>query len=216
MTTNMKRFNFPYPIKPWIQSQAWGVYNPAYQRFGFNRHNGTDVALGNDKVVRAPFDGTIINAATRENSKWQPNGGGIFISLLSSEPSSFDDGKEAFVLADFLHCERLLVSEGQTVFPAQALAIADNTGFSTGPHTHIQLRRVFVRNSKPPKGISTYRVFAQNVWLENVDNNDANNTFDPSPYYTKTYVLDDGLSAIQQALNRIAAAIQALRSPKGR
>lgn len=182
------RFTFPYPVKPWVQTQAWGVQNPAYARFGFTRHNGNDVALGADKLIRAPFAGTLNYVATKENGLWQPNGGGVFVSLLSKDQYLFDDGVIAYVMADFLHLEQPLCSLGDEVLLGTVLAITDNTGFSTGPHTHIQLRRV-----QKGQGLADSPRFSrpgEDVGYVLVDHNEANNTFDPTPYFTKTYALD--------------------------
>jgi murein DD-endopeptidase MepM/ murein hydrolase activator NlpD len=178
------RFTFPWPVKPWVQTQAWGIYNTAYQRFGFTRHNGNDVLLGADKLIRSPFAGTVIRPSTKENGLWQPNGGGVFLSVLSDELFLFDDGKTAHVFADFLHCDRLIQPEGEKVLTGTVLAVADNTGFSTGPHTHVQLRRCSV----VPGG--QYIVDGNNVHLEWLDQNEANNSFDPTPYFSKTYAAD--------------------------
>jgi murein DD-endopeptidase MepM/ murein hydrolase activator NlpD len=169
------RFTFPYPVKPWLQTQAHGIYNPAYHRFGFDRHNGNDVALGRDRLIRAPFPGKIVRVATKENGLWQPAGGGVYIGLLSKLAYEFDDGVVSNVLADFLHCEQLLRGEREDVLLGTVLAVADNTGFSTGPHTHIQLRRCSVN----PDGTWTF-----------IDQNDANGSFDPTPYFTGTYAKD--------------------------
>jgi murein DD-endopeptidase MepM/ murein hydrolase activator NlpD len=188
----MPRFTFPYPVKPWRLTQSWGIYNPAYERFGFSRHNGVDVGHGEDRIIRAPFTGTIVRTGN------QPEGGGIFCGLYSSDVFTFLDQKEARVLVDFLHCERLLITEGQTVFRGQAIAIAGNTGFSTGPHTHIQLRRGEWRDT----------------YFEPADQNDANNSFDPAPYYTGTYLIDDELSVIAKAVAAITEAVK--RLTKGR
>lgn len=198
----MKRFKFPCPIKPWIVTREWGVYDPIYAQFGFKFHNGTDVALESDKLVRAPFAGTIIRAGTKENGQWQPNGGGIYCGLLSDEEYLFDDSKTAFVLMDELHDEKLLVSEGQHVIAGQPLAIGDNTGASTGNHTHFQLRRE-TKIPAPVGASNSYRFLSDSFLLQDVDKNEMNNSFDPTPYYTGTYVIDDAVSGIQKILNSI-------------
>ncbi|HXI98625.1 MAG TPA: M23 family metallopeptidase [Gemmatimonadaceae bacterium] len=180
------RFEFPYPVKPWLQTQAWGVLNPAYQQFGFSRHNGNDVALGADKLIRAPFPGTINYVATKDNGLWQPNGGGVFVSLLSKDEYHFDDGVIAYVMADFLHLEQPLVALGDEALLGTVLAIADNTGFSTGPHTHIQLRRVQKGTSDSPR----FTRPGEDDGYVLVDHNDANNSFNPTPYFTNTYAVD--------------------------
>jgi murein DD-endopeptidase MepM/ murein hydrolase activator NlpD len=186
----MPRFTFPYPIKPWRVTQPWGVDDPLYKRFGFTFHNGVDVAHGEDRLIHAPFTGRIVRTGD------QPQGGGIFCGLFSADSFTFLDQMESRVLADFLHCEQLLVTEGQTVFRGQAIAIAGNTGLSTGPHTHIQLRRG-----------SWYEVLGYFVPL---DANDANNSFNPEPYYTGTYLIDDELSRISKAIAAIRHAVSRL------
>src|SRR4051812_26751617 len=75
---------FFWPLKPHAISQGWGTYNPAvYSQFGFSRHNGIDHQLPPDKKIFAPCDGTIVRVATKENGQWQPNGGGVFVSLMT-------------------------------------------------------------------------------------------------------------------------------------
>lgn len=164
------------PVSPWIVNQPWGVPNEIYRQFGFGQHNGIDVAVDADGVIQSPVDGVVLRAADKENGQWQPNGGGIFISVLSNEEYDFDDGVKSHVLFDFLHCERLLKPEGADVLSGDYLAIQDNTGFSTGPHTHIQARRCNVL----PGG--DYYFKGSFVHLEWVDKNDANNSFDFTPY----------------------------------
>jgi murein DD-endopeptidase MepM/ murein hydrolase activator NlpD len=198
----MPRFTFPFPVKPWRETQKWGVRNDAYKPFGYGHHNGVDVAIGADRLIRAPFAGQIVRAATKENGEWQPQGGGIFVSLLSNEPFTFDDGVTAFVLADFLHCEHLIVKAGASVEPGFALAYADNTGFSTGHHTHIQLRREKIIPA-PANAPTSYRVRNDFQYLMDVDRNDANNSFDPTPYCSGTYVIDDALRVANSLLSRI-------------
>lgn len=168
----MSKLSLYYPAEPYQLNQAWGIYNPAYQQFGFSRHNGIDIALGADKKLYAPCDGTIVRHGN------QPNGGGIFLGMMTGE-YDWDDGKYR-VLLDFLHCETLIALEGATVKAGDLLAVADNTGFSTGPHTHIQPRRVKNWNNQSGPTLS----------FELVDQNDANGSFDPRPYFNGYYATD--------------------------
>jgi murein DD-endopeptidase MepM/ murein hydrolase activator NlpD len=200
----MSRFTFPYTHKPWRVSQGWGIFNPAYQRFGFSRHNGIDVYVGDDKRSRAPWPGTVLRVASKENGLWEPNGGGVYVSILSDEEFEFDDGFTARVFIDFLHGEKPLVSRGQHVIAAQPVLLNDNTGFSTGPHTHIQLRRCRV----VPEG--NYDLNGKPVRLEWVDANDAHNSFDPTRYFTGTYVIEDQFNAFAELYRRFNLAYQAL------
>jgi len=161
------------PVKPYRISQGWGVSRPEiYSQFGFTKHNGIDVALGTDSIVRCPFEGEVIS------SGWQPTGGGLWLGFLSDEEFDFDDGKRARILVDFLHLKDIkrhpgLNYKGQV---GDVLAIANNTGFSTGPHTHIQPKRVI----KTPAG------------LIEIDKNDANNSFDWTPYLNGHHAEDYG------------------------
>jgi hypothetical protein len=201
----LMRFALSRAIKPWVVNQPWGVYNPpVYRQFGFDRHNGIDVALGADATIYAPFAGTVIRSATKENGQWQPQGGGVFVSLLSDDKYLFDDGNTAYVTLDFLHCDHLLLSTFAHVSEGTALAVADNTGFSTGSHTHIQARRC--RLVEDPNG--AYVVSGRHVHLEWTDVNDANDSFDFAPYLTDAYASDrrvatspDVPSLLRQALS---------------
>lgn len=183
------RFPFPYPVNPWSVTQPWGVYDPRYKQFGFTAHNGVDCRLGADRTIYAPHAGTVVRAYTKENGLWQPAGGGVFLTTLTDEQYDFDDGQKCYVLEDFLHCERLLVKDGDHVEVGQAIAIADNTGFSTGPHTHIQLRREVMQPYTGQPGLSPFRIRGNDYALFDVDKNNANNSFDPAPYYSLTYVI---------------------------
>ena len=140
------KFQLHYPAKPYKLNQAWGT----------------------NKKIRAPFDGVCIKIG------YQPNGGGNFLGFISKNYYEFGDGKVCQVLLDFLHCESISVKGGQDCEEGDELAIGDNTGFSTGTHTHIQPRRVSW------DGIS----------IQTIDKNDANNSFDIVPYFTGDYAED--------------------------
>lgn len=167
----MKAFTLYYPAFPYRVNQGWGIRNPLYEQFGFSLHNGIDIALGEDKRLYAPFDGTIVRTGN------QPNGGGIFLGLMSKDVYAFPDNKQARVLLDFLHNEKNVVTEGEEVVRGQLLAVGDNTGFSTGPHTHLQPRRIRSWNKK---------VGAALAWTP-TDTNDANDSFDLTPYWNGEY-----------------------------
>lgn len=168
------KFEFYYIAKPYHQNQAWGVLNidpktgkSIYEQFGFRLHNGEDIGFSKDKTVYCPIDAAVYRKLN------QPNGGGIVVSILT-DMYLWMDGKKAKCLIDFMHLEKILVDEGQKVSIGQKIAIADNTGFSTGEHCHVQCRRV-VQIGKD---------------LIDVDKNGANDSFDHSKYYTGLYAQD--------------------------
>lgn len=160
---------FFIPQDTWQVTQPWGIERPdVYSRFGFSAHNGVDVRLAPNKLIRAPFDGEIVQI------DYQANGGGIYCSIMSTDRFMFPDGIEANVLWDFLHLESTQCVKGKHYLVGDVIAVADNTGFSTGSHTHHQVRRVYK---------------TRNTW-QDADRNNANNSIDPTPYfkgYAKNY-----------------------------
>jgi murein DD-endopeptidase MepM/ murein hydrolase activator NlpD len=164
----MKKYSMP--LKPMKVNQKWGNLNIVngtniYAQFGFKLHNGTDYAPTKNKLISAPCDGMIVRTGN------QPTGGGIFLGLIDG------DGSMVF---DFLHCEKLLVTEGQRVEEGQPLAIQDNTGYSTGEHTHIQPRPAKNWNGK----------FGADLKWENAVQNDANHSIDPETLWSAVYAED--------------------------
>lgn len=155
-----------YPAKPYIVSQRWGIYNPAYLQFGFDHHNGEDFILGDDAKLYAPFDCSVSKVDN------YPKGAGNFVSLVSDNIYEFSDGVSCKVYIDFLHMKQQLVKVGDKLKCGELLGIADNTGFSTGPHTHGQYRRV------------------DSITNKELDKNNANNSFDPHDYWNKSYAVD--------------------------
>jgi murein DD-endopeptidase MepM/ murein hydrolase activator NlpD len=176
----MQKLTLPFEVKPFVINQEYGVYRPdIYKQFGFTCHNGIDVRLGNRKEVRAPFDFVVTQVL------WQPNGGGHVVGIMSLDEFKHPDGDRANVQIDFMHLERVLLKAGDRGVVGDLVAIADNTGFSTGPHTHIRYKWQRRRGSR---------------WVD-VDKNDAQNSFDPKPYRTGDFAEDFAvLSLLQQVL----------------
>jgi murein DD-endopeptidase MepM/ murein hydrolase activator NlpD len=117
---------------------------------------------------------------------------------MSNEKMVFPDGKEAHILSDYLHCEEILVREGDQVKTGDILAIADNTGFSTGPHTHEQNRRIRTWNGQ--SGVA--------LQFTTLDRNDANHSFDGLDYATGFHAEDYG--TLRTVLIEFVRRLQAL------
>lgn len=162
-----KKLELYYETQPWKVTQKWGIHDPAtYSRFGFSDHNGIDVAHGYNSRIRAPFDYHIIG------TMWQPNGGGMVLSIVSKEQYQGPAGP-ANVRLDYLHLSKYVKTSGDGNV-GDLICIAGNTGFSTGPHTHIK---------------ATWVVADGNKWQE-VEKNNADNTFDQLPFYNGLYAVD--------------------------
>lgn len=88
------------------------------------RHNGIDIAAREGSPVRAPADGTVIYAGPDS----------VFGLLLI-----IDHGGGFQTL--YGHNSRLNVRVGETVQRGDIIAISGNTGESTAPHLHYEIRR---------------------------------------------------------------------------
>jgi murein DD-endopeptidase MepM/ murein hydrolase activator NlpD len=91
----------------------WGVLHP-----------GTDLAVPEGTPVYAANAGTVI--LCRWNAGY---GNNVMIQ--------HDDG----VVSVYGHGSKLLCHEGQQVHAGDLIMLSGNTGFSTGPHLHFELRR---------------------------------------------------------------------------
>jgi len=119
-----------YPVTPLKVNQAFGIFNPAYEQFGFNKHNGIDYATTPEQLSYAMCDSKVVEV------KSYPNGAGNAVRIRTLEKMNVGDEFE-FVEFMYMHAEKVLVKEGQIVKRGQELTITDSTGFSTGNHLHI-------------------------------------------------------------------------------
>ncbi|MBP5317845.1 MAG: peptidoglycan DD-metalloendopeptidase family protein [Paludibacteraceae bacterium] len=112
---------------------------PGYvtSKFGFRRyrfHYGTDVKLQIGDSIRAAFDGVV-----RISKAGYGYGNYILIR--------HNNGLETI----YGHCSKLLVPADSTVRAGQVIALGGNTGRSTGPHLHFELR--YVGNAIDPQSL---------------------------------------------------------------
>lgn len=154
-----------YIMKPHVVTQAWGIYNPAYLQFGYSKHNGEDNAIGTDNKLWWP----IHNCTVYFNDFGQYTGN--CIKANTNDFYDFPDGKYRVNVIMMHLAEKSPFKIGQVVDVGDFAGIPDNTGFSTGPHTHFMLRRIDAQGNL-------------------VDKNDADNSIDPKPYYTGYYSQD--------------------------
>ena len=129
----MTKLKLDYPTFPFFITQAWGISNPSYLQFGFSKHNGVDFLLGTDKIAKAMCAGVVIETGFN-------TGAGNFVKYRTGLVEA--EGTECLVEFYYMHAEKVLVQAGQIVSAGTPLIIQDNTGFSTGPHTHISAYRL--------------------------------------------------------------------------
>jgi len=178
---------FYYPAKPYIVSQAWGISNPSYKQFGFSKHNGVDFLTGERNEVRAPLPLLVLETGYND-------GAGNYARLVSLDKYDVAD-TNCYIGMMFMHAERVLVKKGDILKTGDLIMIADNTGFSTGPHTHLSCRRLSKQNWGKKYRLDTDK--------------EADYTFDPRPYWNGFYAADFGLiTTIMHKLKDLLAQLQ--------
>ena len=177
-------------MKPKRITQNWGVRDSFYEQFGFKLHNGTDYALGNRAEIRAGIPSTVTKIG------WQPTGGGHYICLLTDQQYEFKDKTVAWAELTYMHLDHTIAVVGQKLAVGDLFAIGDNTGASTGPHCHVAPKRV----KKVAGGYNE------------IDKNDAKNTFDIELYRSGEFA-EDIWKLRQQVslLQKVVLLYQALR-----
>lgn len=178
MDTSLKIY---FPFKPYNVTQKWGNPNGAYAaQFNdpnFKRHNGIDANVGkfdwqgkvvSEYPVYCPVDGFTVKKVD-----FAPQGGGNELWLISNTPIQMGD-KLCYAYMPLCHAKTILVKAGDQPALGQLLMIADNTGFSTGIHTHMGL----------------YRVEYTNATIHLLDQNDAEGSYDPSAFFTGLFAID--------------------------
>jgi murein DD-endopeptidase MepM/ murein hydrolase activator NlpD len=105
---------------------GWPVSGPVTSGFGLRwgrMHEGIDIAVGVGTAVRAAAAGTVIYAG------WMSGYGNLVV---------VDHGNG--LSTAYAHNTSLVVGVGQSVSAGQLVSYSGNTGNSTGPHVHFEVR----------------------------------------------------------------------------
>src|SRR4029079_3319949 len=105
---------------------SWPVSGPVTSGFGVRwgrMHEGIDIAVGEGTPVRAAAAGTVIYAG------WMSGYGNLV---------AVDHGNG--LSTAYAHNSSLAVSVGQSVAAGEIVSYSGNTGNSTGPHVHFEVR----------------------------------------------------------------------------
>ncbi|MFA7577050.1 MAG: peptidoglycan DD-metalloendopeptidase family protein [Candidatus Muiribacteriota bacterium] len=122
---------FIWPLDNQITSPYGNRVHPVYGRQLF--HAGVDIRGAIGEQIKAAGDGKVIHASE--------NGGyGLLVTI------QHERGYET----RYAHCSKILVKVGDTVKRGQVIARVGNTGVSTGPHLHFEVRR-FGKTEDPTK-----------------------------------------------------------------
>ena len=110
-----------YPVRGWVTSPFGYRKNPFSGLREF--HEGVDIAAAVGTPVRSPADGVVIFAGKSE---------GYGNLLIVDHGYGYSTA--------YGHCSKLLVKNGDRVVRGQIVALVGNTGRSTAPHLHYEVR----------------------------------------------------------------------------
>jgi murein DD-endopeptidase MepM/ murein hydrolase activator NlpD len=107
----------------------WPLDDPSYLTRGKSEadpdgpHEGLDIAVATGSIVRAAGGGVVVDAG-------QDPEYGLFV--LVQHPEDYQ--------TLYGHLSRIVSAKGDTVAPGQVLGLAGNTGRSSAPHLHFEVR----------------------------------------------------------------------------
>lgn len=120
-------FYTPSPVEPPVESPlSWGKVTSGFGfRRQFNRmHKGIDIAMAVGDSVRVVMPGVV------DGVNFERDGYGCYVVVRHS------GGYET----RYAHLSSILVAPGQRLDANQVIALSGNSGKSTGPHLHFELR----------------------------------------------------------------------------
>lgn len=112
-------YHYSMPTKWRVVNSHFG-YRPRFKR----NHMGVDLKAHTGDTVMAVFSGVV---------KSTVHGGGGYGNYIILE---HDSG----VTTLYAHLSKILVKEGEIVENGEIIALSGNTGRSTGPHLHLEIR----------------------------------------------------------------------------
>lgn len=184
-----------YPIKPAVINQPFGVNGAYYRAHGIpiDGHNGIDFMADEHNIIRAAHDGVVTFCG-------EDGAGGLGVVVRTNEAKDYKDGT-AFFKTIYWHLKpnTFFVKPGDQVKIGTALAMADNTGFSTGTHLHFGLKPM-------AQGENEW------TWMNVEQNNGYLGAIDPSPYWTGLYAYDvlGLMNKLRDFLKRLGIVIPGL------
>lgn len=111
----LRRYRISSPFNPNRLHPVTGLRRP---------HNGTDLAVPSGTTIVSTGDGVIKRVVRHKYA-------GLYIEV--------DHGNS--YTTRYLHLSKALVKKGQRVKRGEKIALSGNTGRTTGPHLHFELRR---------------------------------------------------------------------------
>lgn len=110
-----------WPTKGVIESEFGNRLHPIYKKY--MDHTGADIGGKKGNSIYAAASGKVIYAG-------KSSGYGNYLDI--------DHGNG--IVTRYAHCSKLLVKAGQTVKVGDKIALVGDTGTTTGPHLHFEVR----------------------------------------------------------------------------
>ncbi|NLD99892.1 MAG: M23 family metallopeptidase, partial [Fibrobacter sp.] len=120
--TNSENLSFVCPVLGRISSHFGLRADPVYE--GTAIHKGIDIATNIGSKVSSAADGTVLYAGNK--NRW----GNVIII----------DHKETGYQTIYAHLSSIVIDKGKTVKAGQTIGYVGNTGKTTGPHLHYEIR----------------------------------------------------------------------------
>lgn len=119
-----KASSWEAPVEKYTLSATYGTGGARWAA----KHSGQDFAVPIGTKVEAAHAGTVVKAG--------PNGGGDGPAYGNAIVIKHSNGK----YSQYAHLSKINVNVGQTVKTGQKIALSGNTGNSSGPHLHFEIR----------------------------------------------------------------------------
>ncbi|MEU9856886.1 M23 family metallopeptidase [Streptomyces sp. NPDC047974] len=117
--------------KGWVKPVASYALSASFNQGGAmwaHKHSGQDFAVPTGTPVKAAGAGTVVKAG--------PNGGGDGPAYGNAIVVKHANG----TYSQYAHLSKIKVHIGQKVAAGQQIALSGNTGNSSGPHLHFEIR----------------------------------------------------------------------------
>lgn len=163
-----------FPTDNFWYGQGFGKENtsptllPLYESYGLIGHNGLDVFASDGQIIRAAHNGTVTYAGEDGSS-------GLIVVIRTNEAFEYES-QEVYFKTVYAHLQKdsIRVRINQAVKVGDVIALADNTGASTGSHLHFGL--------KPQKqGEADWQ------WDNLLQENGYRGAIDPVPYFNNKH-----------------------------
>lgn len=115
-------------------------YGIADSNYANGRHEGIDMGNLANPNVYSICSGAVSYAGW-ENINNQKQGFGMYVSI------KFDVSSTGYKKVFLAHLQSISVSVGQNVGPETIVGVMGSTGYSTGPHTHVEIREYDSNNN---------------------------------------------------------------------